>query len=110
MSVTFGANIPSGYVAALRQHVYTMQVRALPQVEWGWRFFPISGGKSVRVELRIAARGADDRGWDEDREFDTEIPADAHAARTALSAWFDGIHAQFRKASKKGVDDVDVLG
>ena len=111
MSVTFGGNIPSGFALALRQHVYTLQVHALPQVEWTWRFFALAGGTSVRVELKIPARNADQTGgWDESREFSTEIPADADAARVALSKWFDGVHAQFRTGTgEKSIDDVDVL-
>jgi hypothetical protein len=112
MSVTFGGNIPAGLALALRQHVYAMQVHALPQVEWVWRFFPLAGGKDLSVEIKIPARRADQPGgWDEGKLFSTQVPADAHEARVGLSKWFDGVHAQFRKAiGKKSVDDVDVLG
>jgi hypothetical protein len=112
MSVTFGGNIPSGFALAIRQHVYSIQVHALPQVEWTWRFFAIAGGKSIRAEIRIPARSADQTGgWDESRDFDSEIPGDVDSARAALSKWFDGVHAQFRAATGlKSVDDMNVLG
>jgi hypothetical protein len=97
---------------AIRQHVYSIQVHALPQVEWTWRFFAIAGGKSIRVEIRIPAWSADRTGgWDEIRDFDTEIPGDVDSARAALLKWFDGVHAQLRAATdNKSVDDVNVFG
>src|SRR5579859_3105467 len=96
MPVTFGSNLPLGFALALRQHVFTIQVHADPQVEWNWRFAPAIGG--IDVHLRIPAKNVDQAsGWGEGKQFGTDISIDAKAARMELSTWFDRIHAQFRK-------------